>query len=77
LSGILSATGGRGGIAQSSRGAANGNGGAGGLGRIRIASPSITNYGIVTPVLPPKLDGTANGNGRIWVTNTADPLNLP
>ena len=77
LSGSLSAAGGRGGIAQSALGAASGNGGPGGLGRLRLASPSITNYGIAIPALPAKLDGTANGSGLTWTDNVADPVNLP
>ena len=77
LSGTVSASGGRGGISQSSRGGANGQGGPGGLGRIRLASPSITNYGIAAPALPAKLDGTANGIGLTWTDKVADPVNLP
>ena len=77
LSGYLSASGGRGGVAQSTRGAADGNGGPGGLGRIRLASPSITNYGVVIPAVPAKLDGTGNGNGLTWTATIADKVSLP
>jgi hypothetical protein len=37
----------------------------------------LSNYGIATPALPSRFDGTANGNGLTWVTNTADSINLP
>jgi hypothetical protein len=71
--GNLSAVGGRGGLAQTTRGSAYGNGGPGGLGRIRIASPSVTSYGIAVPGLPVG----ANGAGFAFVTATADDIRTP
>ena len=76
-SGYLSANGGRGGIAETTRGSAYGAGGPGGLGRIRIASPSVTNYGIMAPGLPAKLDGTGNGSGFVFIAPTADDIHTP
>jgi hypothetical protein len=64
--GTVSATGGRAGLGQSSRGVAP-PGGAGGLGRIRISSPKLTNFGTLQPPLPPN---GANGPGYTYVTST-------
>ena len=69
--GTLSALGGRGGLGLSSRGGGGAPAGApGGLGRIRLSSPLLTNSGVVQPALPARLDGTANVRGYAWVTPT-------
>ncbi len=65
--GTVSATGGRAGLGQSSRGVAP-PGGAGGLGRIRISSPRLSNGGVLNPPLPPP--GAPNGPGFAWVSTT-------
>jgi hypothetical protein len=65
--GTVSATSGRAGLGQSSRGFAP-PGGAGGLGRIRISSPRLSNGGVLNPPLPPP--GAPNGPGFAWVSPT-------
>jgi hypothetical protein len=67
--GTVSATGGRAGLGQSSRGGGGAPpGGAGGLGRIRLSSPRLSNLGILNPPLPPP--GAPNGPGFAWVSTT-------